>query len=372
MQMDWRLKVKKANANKNKRKSVTIDDLATHLGISKATVSLALNNSPLVAERTKKNVLDAAERFGYRPNYFGARLSKGKSDVIGLYILGGTETQCNWILPSSWMFYNPILKGVSGEVSSHGYRLQLEVISLEQALEQNVIADIIQEGSLDGMLLVVQDEIDYSFLEVVAQRQFPFVVLNARVCDQLSSVKVNNELGAKKAVKYLFAQGHERIGFISGPHKDLNAIERYHGFMEAYASAGFTFKDEMIQHGDWQKESGAEAVKTFMKLPQPPTALFCANDHMAIGAIQTMVSMGINVPGDVSVIGFDDAEVSEIVVPNLTTVKQSLDQMGLLGAQEVLRQVNDPSSEKTHENLEPDLILRDSVQAVKRKTSGKV
>ena len=121
-----------------RKRHVTIEDLARHLNISKATVSLALNNSSLVADETRRRVTAAAEQFGYRPNYFGARLSRGKSDMIGLYILGGTEAQCNWMLPSSWMFYHPILKAVSEELSKHGYRFNLEVVSVEQAIKEEL------------------------------------------------------------------------------------------------------------------------------------------------------------------------------------------------------------------------------------------
>ena len=184
---------------------------------------------PLVADTTKARVLDAAKEFGYHPNYFGASLSKGKADVIGLYILGGEEDQCNWTLPSSWMFYNPILKAVSAELALHRYRCNFGVISIEEATLQGTISSTIQEGSLDGMLLVVQDDIDYGFLEIVEERSFPFVVLNAKVRGSVSSVKVNNELGARKVVDHLLAQKHRRIAYLGGPKKDSNAIERREG-----------------------------------------------------------------------------------------------------------------------------------------------
>ncbi|MFY9165884.1 MAG: substrate-binding domain-containing protein, partial [Limnochordia bacterium] len=197
--------------------------------------------------------------------------------MIGLYILGGTEKQCNWTLASSWMFYHPILKSVSDELSKHGYRFNLEVVSAEQVVTQGVISSVIQEGSLDGMLLVVQDEIDYSFLDVVAEKQFPFVVLNARVAENISSVKIDNEIGARQAVSHLVELGHRRIAHLSGPDKDLNAIERREAFRKAVLGAGLEWSPSLLYYGDWQRESGWRAVRQFLELDHPPTAIFCAN-----------------------------------------------------------------------------------------------
>jgi LacI family transcriptional regulator len=351
-------------ASNRRRHQITIGDLARHLDLSKATVSLALNNSPLVADATRQRVREAAERFGYRPNYFGARLSRGKSDMIGLYILGGTEKQCNWTLASSWMFYHPILKSVSDELSKHGYRFNLEVVSAEQVVTQGVISSVIQEGSLDGMLLVVQDEIDYSFLDVVAEKQFPFVVLNARVAENISSVKIDNEIGARQAVSHLVELGHRRIAHLSGPDKDLNAIERREAFRKAVLGAGLEWSPSLLYYGDWQRESGWRAVRQFLELDHPPTAIFCANDHMAIGAMQALREAGLEVPKDVSIIGFDDTELCQVVMPKLTTIRQPVDLMGQLGAQVVLRQIEEDSFEATHTSLEPELILRESTAYV--------
>ena len=347
-----------------RKRHVTIEDLARHLNISKATVSLALNNSSLVAEETKRRGLEAAQQFGYRPNYFGARLSRGKSDMIGLYILGGTEKQCNWTLPSSWMFYHPILKAVSEELSKHGYRFNLEVVSVEQATKQGVISSVIQEGSLDGMLLVVQDDIDYSFLDVVEERQFPFVVLNAKVAENISSVKIDNELGARKAVLHLVERGHRRIAHLCGPAKDTNAIERLRGFQDAALEAGLDWDPSLLYYGDWKRDSGWWAAGELLQLEHRPTAVFCANDHMAIGVMQRLQEAGLKIPDDLSIVGFDDTELCQVVVPRLTTVRQPVDLMGALGAQAVLRQIETDSYTVTHTNLEPELIVRESTAYV--------
>ncbi|HBG01604.1 MAG TPA: hypothetical protein DDW87_08540 [Firmicutes bacterium] len=350
-------------SRKARRRQITIEDLARHLGISKATVSLALNNSSLVADATKLRVIEAAEKFGYQPNFFGARLSRGKSDVIGLYIVGGKEEQCNWALPSSWMFYNPILKAVSTELSLHGYRLNLEVVSLERVIQKRVIASVIQEGSLDGMLIVMQDDTDHGFLNIVVERKFPFVVLNTMAGANISSVKIDNDLGARKSVNHLIELGHTRIAYLGGPARDSNAIERRRGFIKAISEAELNLDPMLVQYGDWQLSCGQAAAKKFIELDHPPTAIFCANDHMAIGVMQVLQKAGFRVPHDISVVGYDDTEMCQVVVPNLTTVRAPLELMGALGAREVLRQIDGEFVGARHTNLEPELVTRDSSAA---------
>mgnify|MGYP000891907857 CR=1 FL=1 len=348
-----------SHKKKNRKRKVTIEDVARHLNLSKATISLALNESPLVAEATKIRVQEAANELGYRVNYFASRLSHGSSSTIGLYILGG-EAQSVWTLPSSWIFYHPIMKGVTSQLSKRDYRLQLEVIPTERALKGQVIAKTIQEGFLDGIILVVQEDISYDFVDIATDMEFPLVILNARIPQNVSSVRIDNEAGAKKVVQHLIELGHKKIGFISGPIMDLNAIERCKGFFSAIKEAGFHDRDEYLRYGDWQIHSGEILAKELAALKDPPTAIFCANDHMAIGAVKALQSLGFKVPENISIVGYDDNEMSKIVSPRITTVRQSLEAMGEMGAQEVLRQIRDGVSLIRHTKLEPELILRES------------
>lgn len=345
--------------NESENKRVTITDVARTVGMSKATVSLALNRSPLVAEKTRSRVLEAAELLGYRANYFARRLSTGKSEIIGLYILRGEEQKCTWALPSSWTFYNPILKSVSAYLSENNYRLQLEVIDFHQARD-GLIANIIKERSLDGILLLVQDEGDYGFLEVAKNMRFPMAIMNGRLRQEFSSVKTDNKMGGKKVAKYLLGLGHIRIAHISGPKHDFNAVERKMGFMEALQEKGISLNPSYMKLGDWQIESGHREAKQLLTLNERPTAIFCANDHMAVGAMQAVEEFGLQIPQDVSIVGFDNIEICSFVSPKLTTMEQSLDQMAIMAVQEVLRQIREGTEAVNHTNLEPRFVARES------------
>jgi len=347
------------SSHRRKPRKVTIEDVAEHLGVSKATVSLALNDSPLVADKTKARVQEAARKLNYRANFFASRLSHGTSATIGLFVLGG-EDESIWTLPSSWMFYHPIMQGVVHELSAEGYRLMFEVIATEEALEGKVLAKAVQEGFLDGIILVVQEDISYGFVEIATEMEFPLVVLNARIPLDVSSVKIDNEAGAKKVMAHLLDLGHEKIAYIGGPGKDLNAIERHKGVVAKARESGLPLKEEYLRVGDWQIDSGEQIAKELMELEEPPTAIFCANDQMAVGAVLMLQSLGYSVPGDVSVVGYDNSEICRIVTPHITTVKQSVEMMGEIGAQEVLRLIRSGVSVARHTKLEPELVVRDS------------
>lgn len=341
-----------------KRKRVTIGEVAEAVGVSKATVSLALNRSPLVAQATKDKVIEAAERLGYQPNYFARRLSTGKSEIVGLYILRIDE-QLSWEFPSSWLFYNPILNGVASVLSQNNYRLQLEVITFKQ-VQKGLIADIIQEGSLDGLLLLVQDAGEADLSTLADYNHFPLVTLNTQIDPKISSVKVDNEKAAVEVVRKLVDLNHTRIAFIGGPSFDENAQERRAGFLKTLAECKIDLPTEYLRCGDWQIESGRREMKELLQLAVLPTAVVVANDHMAIGAMQVCQEQGLNIPEDLSIIGFDNTELSTIITPKLTTVKQPLELMGSLAAEKVLKQIKEGIGDVSHTNLDTTIVWRES------------
>jgi LacI family transcriptional regulator len=280
--------------------------------------------------------------------------------MIGLYMMGEDLPSSNWTLPSNWLFYNPILKGISSYLSEAGYRLRLELITARQAVNEGVLSHAIKEGSLDGILLVVQHDIDYGFLDVVEETGFPMVILNGGFRRDISSVKVDNGLGARQVVDYLVEKGHTKIAHIAGPSGDLNALERKSGFIDAIRLAGLKIEENPIKVGDWQIESGRKLASQLMEEDDEITAIFCANDHMAVGALQALRCSGISVPNEVSVLGFDDTEICEIVIPRLSSVKQSLDKVGRISAKGLVAQIKERKPSISHVKLDPELVIRDS------------
>ena len=344
---------------KKSRRRPTLADIAAELGLSAATVSLALNGFPLVAEKTARRVREAAKKHNYRPNAIARRLSVGHSEVISFYVLGGKDAALGF-LPSSWMFYNPILKGASMALTRYRYHLQFEILSAELGDQCDTIIEHILGGATDGVLLLYFDD----YLPVVADElekvDVPIVTMNRKVSPELSSAQVDNRSGAIAAVEYLKELGHTKIAHISGPEASFNARDRRTGYLEAMAAAGLDVSDGYLLEGDWQTQSGYYLLREMMMLPDPPTAVFCSNDYMAMGALEALRDLNIAVPEQVSIIGFDDSEISRVVLPRLTTVRQPLEELGRRAAEEVMALKGDGEHEIRHQVIAPELVRRGS------------
>lgn len=349
---------KTGSAPKNsKTASPTIKDIAAIAGVSPATVSLALNDSPLVAVDTAKRIKELAKQYEYRSNVIARRLSRGCTEVVTLFIFGDREDQSNWVLPSTWTYFNPILKGAGMTLACQNYHLQFEVLVGSQSYGLKRILDTIKGKVADGILLLVHDESDSLLCKQLEDENIPAVVINSDISSKMNSVASDNYQGACDAVNYLLSLGHKRIAHISGPHTALNAQQRQKAYCDVLGQAGIELRPEYILEGNWRMDSGYELMGRLLELDNPPTAVFCANDHMAIGALQTTNSRGLFVPRDISLVGFDDAEVAEVVSPRLTTVRQPLEEVGRIAAEEVLHCIRNGSDQETRHTVVPTQLI---------------
>ena len=340
----------------------TLADIAREVGVSTATVSLALSGSPLVAKQTARRVREAARRQNYRPHAIARRLSTGRSEVMSLFVLGGKQHSSRWLLSSSWMFYSLILKGLSVTLGQHGYNLQLRILGDEVRGWPSTIVEHAMERGTDGIFLLLQDRDEHSTLDELANLslEVPMVTINCTLARTVSSVQVSNEQGAGDIVNYLVSLGHRKIAHIAGPSDSFNAEDRRAGYLASMGKAGLAVPDGYLVEGDWQMQSGYQLVQNLMALPVPPTAIVCSNDHMAVGALEALRGMGIRVPDEVSLVGFDDTEISSVVTPRLTTVRQPLEEVGIVAANQVLAWDRDVPSPAQHTVLVPRLIERES------------
>jgi len=350
--------------SKVERPRPTIAFISNEAGVSKATVSLALNGSPLVARDTAKRIFEIARKYNYRPSAIARSLSLGKSGIISLFVVGSKEHASERLLSSSWMFYNPILRSISLTLSRAKYHFQFEILNPDFDDEQDVIVRHIQERASDGVILLCYDEFTYSISDFIENANCPIVTINRKISDKLSSFQIDNVKGAKSVVDYLIVKGHTRIAHICGPANSYNAQDRKKGYIEAMSEYGMEIPEAYLAVGDWKIESGYAATRELMELSDPPTALFCSNDHMAIGALEALRELRLRVPDDVSVVGFDDSEISRVIQPRLTTVRQPLDELGALAASEVVTRSRD--AERQHIVIAPKLIERASCSLNKK------
>jgi LacI family repressor for deo operon, udp, cdd, tsx, nupC, and nupG len=291
--------MKKADAPSSK-------SVAAALGVSVATISRVLTRPDLVNERTRERVLRGIERLGYRPNLAARDLRRGQTGTVLV------------VAPLLGTFFLDILHGVEKAADERGFSVLLA----------NTRADLNREGAYfelvtshraDGIILLT------GTLPPAPRNsggRLPPLVLAAEplLNSRLPAVTVDHVGGAEEAVRYLINLGHRRIAHIAGPDSVLSAGSRMNGYRKALRAARLPVEESLIQRGFFSVDSGTIAMHALLRQRQVPTAVFCANDLMAIGAIRALKSVGLRVPTDVSLVGFDDGQLAEIYDPPLTTV----------------------------------------------------
>ncbi|MBZ5753531.1 LacI family DNA-binding transcriptional regulator [Metabacillus rhizolycopersici] len=328
---------------------VTIKDIARLANVSHTTVSRALNNSPLIKEPTKRKILEIASQLNYIPNYNAKSLVTQKSHTIGLFfssISSGTS-------PS---FFVDALKGVN-RVISQDYNLFVRGIDDYQDFST------INPQRFDGIILMSQSVKDNSFIYHTMQKGIPLVVLNRYIeDDHIINILSDDTEGSRQAVEYLVKSGHRDIAIIEGIQGFKSTQMRKEGYLQALIQHVMSIQHEYSVGGNYDMESGYLAMNKLLSLKKPPTAVFCSNDDMAIGAMNAVFAKGLKVPDDISIVGFDDIGFSRYTTPRLTTVKRPVEQISILGAEKILSLImgEQEKVEKIFSNTE--LIIRDSVK----------
>ncbi len=324
---------------------VTIDDVAREAGVSLATVSRALRGLPNVAPETRRRVQEVADRLGYRADPSASRLAAGRSRTIGL-LAGGIH---------SW-YAGRVLAGVEAVLAERGYDLLLSIVVRDHpsALVDRVVS---MEKRADALLLLdlfVEDE------EVEAMAaSFDVVVTAGSRTARFDSLVIDNFEAARQVARHLARLGHERVAMIDGdPGVAIEysaAFERARGFRAGLAEQGLDVMETAF--GGFTTQGGTEAALRLLTAKVTPTAIFAFSDEMAFGVLKAAESLGLSVPGGLSVVGFDDHDLANLL--DLTTVRQDVVELGALAARRVLAQLEDPST-ALHEVIPTTLVVRGS------------
>ncbi|MBB4303862.1 LacI family repressor for deo operon, udp, cdd, tsx, nupC, and nupG [Rhodobium orientis] len=293
-----------------------IKDIAERLGLSPATVSRALAESPLVAKETRDRVREVADELHYRPNVSARNLRTKRSMAVLMVVRDVVNP-----------FYLEILKGVEATARAAGYAVLMGNAENDPDREDEYF-DMLYDGHADGMILMTgkwprrhRNAVEAGGLPVV-------VALEMIEGSRLPHLQIDNEGAAAEAVRHLIEIGHTRIAHVTGPLPEVMSVKRMAGYIRAMKEAGLTLPDDYVVKGNFSLHSGMAAARFLMALEEPPTALFAANDEMALGAIHEMRALGFDVPGDISVVGFDNLFLSDVFYPPLTTVAQPRAEIG--------------------------------------------
>lgn len=325
----------------------TLSDVAKLAGVSVATASRALSNPDLVAERTREAVSRAAAACGYRPNLVARSLRKRRCDTILVLIPEiGNE------------FYPLIISGMESYARSKGFSIILGMTSNRVDIEHSYL-DLLAAQRADG-LVILDGGID-QLLKTGVNPTGPTVQVLECTCPlSMPAVRVDEHSIAEQAVAHLAGLGHRRIAHIAGSSDSYVATERLAGFHAAMAARQLPVADGLICRGDYTHDGGAAAMEWLLGSNQPPTAVFCANDSSAIGAIRACQARGFRVPEEVSIVGVDDTSQASLVQPALTTVRQPRAEIGTRAMELIIALIRKDRNVERQVILPTELVVRQS------------
>lgn len=336
-------------SERNPQRRVTIGDVAAQAGVSVATVSKVINDRYGVAEDTSARVRAVIDQLGYHASLVGQSLRSRRTKVIGVLVRD--------LEP----FSAELLKGVARGVHDTGY--ELVVFSgcgqaADQAGWERRYLSRISGTLADGAILVTPGSIDETF-------GTPVVAVDHNVqSSTLPTVDSENLKGAVAATEHLLELGHRRIGFLAGRHDLESARLRERGYRQALAAAGVQVEEGLVQVGGYDAATATGPARRLLELSPPPTAIFAANDVTALETIAVARSLGVRVPDDLSIVGFDNVPESALGDPPLTTVEQPIQEMGREAVRLLLELIDDPARPAARVVLPTRLVVRRSCRAV--------
>jgi LacI family transcriptional regulator len=327
-------------------KAPTSHDVARLVGVSQATVSRALRADPRVAEATRLRIQEGAAQLGYVPSRSGRSLSTRSTEQVAVVVsdLGNP-------------FYAEAVGHLHAALEVVGRRM---LILTDTPQRPGAVPERLHDGSVDGVI-VTNVRLGSPVPGMLAERGLPFVLFNRGVDGAAGDVCISRNAKAAAAVAAeLVALGHRRIGAIFGPRETSTGRDRENGFRTALAKAGVGLDERLVRRGAFTFATGHEALGDLLRAPSPPTAVFCANDVIAIGALNAAKAHGVDVPARLSLFGFDDIAMAGWELLSLSTVRQDLALMANTAVGQLLARIADPRLPPSRVTLSAELVLRGS------------
>jgi LacI family transcriptional regulator len=335
------------------KRSVTIQDVAKAAGVSVSTVSRVLNDRLDVAPDTYQRVKGVIEELGYTSSLAARSMRSHKMDVIGLIVPDVQEP-----------FPIQVMRGVNRAIAKLDYDLLVytsgNIRKHYDGDRERHYVSLLNNSIIDGVIVITP-----------ASRHFmtnaPVVAVDPHYENtEYPAVISTNWEGAMSAMSYLISLGHRRIGFIGGRPDLQSANRRLLAYKDSLEQAGIPFEPQLVTQGDFTTEIGLICARQLLGLTEPPTAIFAANDQMAMGVYQAASEAGLQIPGDLSVVGFDNVPETALANPALTTVDQSIDEMGMIATQMLIKLIEGEILEERLHKTSTRLVIRESCRALER------
>lgn len=333
---------------------VTIKDIARQLKVSTTTISNALNDKPGVGKVVKGKIVKMAREMGYQPNYFAKGLVSKQSFAIGLIVSNIADP-----------FNSELALGVQEKINELGYNMMLFNTKHSVENEKRMIEMLISRGA-DGIVLstALQDDPN---IDLLNEMQIPYVlvnrlILNPKKASQIDSVSVDSYGGSYKAARHLCRLGHTRIGIIAGDMQASNAILLTQGSKDAFAEFDIHIRPDLFVDCGFSRKKAFQAAQVILARKNRPTALLIQGDNMALGVREAAFEIGLNIPKDLAIIGFDDISISSLAGIELTTVSQNQYNMGMTGAELLIKKIKGQNRSGISNKIvmEAELIIRNT------------
>lgn len=332
---------------------ITIADIARKAGVSRSTVSRVITNNPNVSTDTREKIQSIIDSYKYKPNSLARGLAVGKINVIAL-IIGDIRNP--FYSEMVWMIENILTEnGYMVVLCDSGYTIEKE-ISYLQTVKQLGFSGVILASALESSELT----------SILKTMDCPVLLINRYIksfeCD---SVILDNFQGGYTATRHLIELGHTKIGMLAGPVKSTSSLERLEGYKQALQNFQIEYRENFVVNGNLTIEDGYKyGVNLIKSIGDKPTAVFAGNDLMAIGIIQAYNEYGLNIPEELSIVGFDDISYSSINKIGLTTIRQPLQEMAHMVAKRILKKIQDGDSEDRKFIFTPQLIVRKTTKGI--------
>lgn len=330
----------------------TILDVARLAQVSTATVSRVINSPDTVREKTREKVLRAMKMCNYKYNALARGFATKKSNTIGL------------IIPS---INNPVFAESTLGVQEYAEQKQIKVIlgntSYKITQEESLI-NALRESQVDGLIITTTNP-KGEIIKSLVDEEVPFVLLFSTVkTGPISAVGVDNYRGGYEATEHLISLGHRQIGMIAGSFSVTDrSYHRWHGYRQCLKDNGIPYNKNLLVQTEYSLSGGRNSIKQLLKQDLPPSAVFCSNDYIALGAIKGARETGLSLPEELSIVGFDDMPTASYMVPALTTIRQPAYEMGRRACELLLQKMENPDKPEQH-MLETKLVVRESTAAV--------
>jgi len=325
---------------------ISIKDIARVANVSYSTVSRALADSPRVKPATRARIQRFAREMGYTPSAAARSLVTQRTMTIGIVATTMTD-----------MFQAEVIQAIEHAALGCGYSVILTQSGFGSERE---LAEIqaLRERRVDGIILI-SVRIGGVYAAILQGTNIPLVFINSCQTDYGRSVRVDSLRGGREAVNHLLNLGHRRIGYITGPEEDWDNLARQEGYRVALEARGISVDPALIVQGDCRPGGGIRAMQQLLSLPEPPTGVFCYNDATALGVLRFLYSVGMRVPEDLSIIGFDNTDLSTYFEPPLTTIAQPTHELGQKAVEVVLAMLRGEDIGEAH-LLPCELVVRQS------------